>query len=204
MKPTPTAVVFDLGNVLVDWDPLPAIAAAVGDESAEAFLAADDLDFYAWNHQLDSGMSFAEAEAQVARDFPHWHRHVTAYRDHFEASLLGEVDGSIAVLVDLDENGVSLFALTNWPAELFPYARDRYEFLQRFDDVVVSGEVGVAKPDPAVFAVLRERVGRPLTECVFVDDRQDNVDAAAVAGMDALLFTSAPRLRADLEARALL
>ena len=200
----PTAVVFDLGNVLVDWDPLPAIAAAVGEESAAAFLAAEDLDFFAWNHQLDSGMSFAEAEDQVARDFPHWHPHVRAYREHFEESLLGEVDGTASVLVDLDEKGVSLFALTNWPAELFPYARERFEFLQRFDDVVVSGEEGIAKPDPAVFGILRQRVRRPLEECVFVDDRQDNVDAAAAAGMDAILFTGSDQLRVDLECRALL
>jgi 2-haloacid dehalogenase len=202
--PTPTAVVFDLGNVLVDWDPLPAIAAAVGDESAAAFLAADDLDFFAWNHQLDSGMSFAEAEEQVQRDFPHWLPHIASYREHFEESLIGEVDGTVSLLADLDASGVSLFALTNWPAELFPYARERFEFLQRFDDVVVSGEIGMAKPDPAVFDVLRQRVGRPLEECVFIDDRQDNVDAAAAAGMDAVLFISATRLRADLEARGLL
>jgi 2-haloacid dehalogenase len=204
MRPPPTAVVFDLGNVLVDWDPLPAIAAAVGEDGATAFLSAEDFDFFRWNHQLDSGMTFAEAQTQVARDFPHWHPHVLAYREHFEKSLLGELDGSVAVLVDLDENGISLFALTNWPAELFSYARERFEFLQRFDDVVVSGEEGVAKPDPAVFRILQQRVSRPLDQCVFVDDRQVNVDAAAAAGMDALLFTTPARLRSDLEARALL
>lgn len=199
-----TAVVFDLGNVLVDWDPAPAIAIGVGADQAAAFLSADDLDFRAWNHQLDSGMTCAEAEAQVERDFPHWHPHVVAYREHFEHSLLGEIDGSVAVLDDLAASGVDLYALTNWPAELFAAARTRFDFLQRFTDIVVSGEEGVAKPDPVIFGVLRERVGRDLRSCVFVDDRPDNVDAAASSGLDAVLFTDAIRLRADLEARALL
>ena len=111
MTVRPTAVVFDLGNVLVDWDPLPAIAAGVGERSASEFLAAEDLDFYAWNHQLDSGTPCAEAEAQVARDFPHWHPHVVAYREHFERSLLGQIDGTVALLGELESNGIVLFAL---------------------------------------------------------------------------------------------
>ncbi len=186
MNGRPQAVVFDLGNVLVDWDPLPAIAAGVGETSAADFLAAEDLDFFAWNHQLDSGVSCAEAEAEVARDFPHWHPHVVAYREHFEHSLLGQIDGSVALLAELETRGVELFALTNWPAELFEHARRRFEFLGRFAQIVVSGEVGAAKPDPAIFGVLRERIGRELSDCVFVDDRPENVRAAAAAGMDAV------------------
>ncbi len=199
-----TAVVFDLGNVLIDWDPRPAIAAGVGAERTTALFAADDFDFGVWNHQLDSGMSNAEAEAQVARDFPHWHPHVVAYREHFPLSLLGPIDGTVAVLDDLAAGGLDLFALTNWPAQLFGHARERFGFLARFGDIVVSGEEGIAKPDPAIFAVLADRVRRPLAECVFVDDRQDNVDAAAAAGMDAIRFTDPDRLRSDLRARALL
>ena len=199
-----TAVVFDLGNVLVDWDPHPAIAAGVGDRAASEFLSADDLDFFAWNHQLDAGMTCADGEAQVARDFPHWHPHVVAYREHFERSLLGPIDGTVSVVDDLSAAGVDLYALTNWPAELFPFARRRFDFLNRFADIVVSGEVGVAKPDEAVFAILERRVGRPLDACVFVDDRSDNVQAAAAQGMDAIVFTDPSQLRRDLETRALL
>ncbi len=199
-----TAVVFDLGNVLVDWDPRPAIAAGVGAASASDFLAASDLDFFTWNHQLDSGMTCAEAEAQVARDHPHWYPHVVAYREHFSHSLLGQIDGTVAVLDELASRDVDVFALTNWPAELFGFARERFGFLNRFVDIVVSGEVGVAKPDPVIFDVLRERVRRPLTECVFVDDRPENVTAAGASGMDALLFTDPAQLRAELAQRSLL
>lgn len=199
-----TTVVFDLGNVLVEWDPHPAIAGGVGERAATDFLAADDVDFFAWNHQLDSGMTAADAEAQMAQDFPHWHPHVVAYREHFERSLLGAIDGTVAVLQDLVARDVDVFALTNWPAELFPFARSRFSFLDHFTDIVVSGEVGVAKPDPVIFDILRQRMGRSLGSCVFVDDRVDNVEAAAAAGMDAIVFTTPAQLRRDLEARALL
>jgi 2-haloacid dehalogenase len=199
-----TAVVFDLGNVLIDWDPLPAIAAGVGDEQAAAFFAAEDFDFLTWNHQLDSGMSCAEGEAQVAREHPHWHPHVVAYREHFDRSLIGAVDESVAVLEDLVARDIDVFGLTNWPAELFPVARERFGFLELLHDIVVSGEEGAAKPDPAIFAVLADRVRRPLAACAFTDDRQVNVDAAAAAGLDAFVFTDPQRLRADLVTRGLL
>ena len=198
------AVVFDLGNVLIDWDPRPAIAAGVGDEQAAAFFAAEDFDFLAWNHQLDSGMSCAEGEAQVARDHPHWHPHVVAYREHFDRSLIGAIDASVAILEQLVARNVDVFGLTNWPAELFPVARERFGFLALLDDIVVSGEEGVAKPDPAIFTVLADRVRRPLAACAFTDDRQDNVDAARKAGLDAFVFTDPQRLRTDLASRGLL
>ena len=180
----PTAVVFDLGNVLIDWDPRPAIAAGVGAERTTALFAADDFDFGVWNHQLDSGMgnrggggsgrsrlpSLASARRRLPRALP--------------ALPARTIDGTVAVLDDLAAGGVDLFALTNWPAQLFGHARERFGFLARFGDIVVSGEEGIAKPDPAIFAVLADRVRRPLAECVFVDDRQDNVDAAAAAGME--------------------
>jgi 2-haloacid dehalogenase len=200
---TVPAVVFDLGNVLIRWDPRPAIAAAVGVEEADRFLAADDFDFGAWNHDQDAGRSFAEAEEQAAVSHPHWAEHLRGYRPHFAHSLLGPVEDSVAILKDLHDARVPVYALTNWSAETFPLARERYDFLELFDDIVVSGAVGVAKPDPAIFDVLRERVGRPLEECVFVDDGPKNVAAAAEAGLDAILFTDTGHLRDDLRARGL-
>ena len=199
----PSAVVFDLGNVLIRWDPRPALAAAVGDDEADRILAADDFDFGAWNAAQDAGRPFKEGEEEVAASHPHWAEHVRGYRPHFEHSLTGTVDDTVAILRDLHEAGVPVFALTNWSAETFPLARERYEFLALFDDVVVSGAEGVAKPDPAIFEVLRERVGRPLEECVFVDDGPHNVAAAADAGMDAIRFTDTGHLRDDLRARGL-
>jgi 2-haloacid dehalogenase len=113
------------------------------------------------------------------------------------------VDANVAVLRDLHAAAVPVFALTNWSDELFPYALDRFDFLGLFDDIVVSGAEGVAKPDPEVFAVLRGRVGRPLSECVFVDDSLANVAAASDAGLDALLYDEDTDLRAQLRSRGL-
>lgn len=201
---SPAGVVWDLGNVLVDWQPRLAIAAGVGDEEAARFLAADDFDFHAYNHGPDSGLDWDEAEAEVARTRPHWLDHARAYRRHFPASLAGEVPGSVDLVRELAAAGVPMWGLTNWSAELFPHGRAAHPFLDELLlDVVVSGEEGVAKPDPAIFEVVRRRTGLPLHTLVFVDDRADNVAAADAAGMDALLFTDAARLRVDLRERGL-
>jgi 2-haloacid dehalogenase len=199
---TPEAVVFDLGNVLIRWDPHPAVARGVGAEEATRFLSAEDFDFLAWNHLQDAGRDWTAAEDAVARSHPHWHEHVLAYRAHFGESLVGAVDDNVALLRDLHAAGVPLTALTNWSADLFPQALDRFDFLALFDDIVVSGAEGVAKPDPAVFAVLRERVGRPLERCVFVDDSAANVTAAAAVGLDAIRYDGTP-LRPQLRERGL-
>lgn len=200
---TVPVVVFDLGNVLIRWDPRAAIAAAVGVEEAERFLAAEDFDFGAWNHEQDAGRPFAEAEAKAVASHPHWADNVRGYSPHLAHSLLGPLDDTVAILRELHAARVPVYALTNWSAETFPLARERYDFLALFGDIVVSGEVGVAKPDPAIFEVLRERVGRTLEECVFVDDGPKNVAAAAEAGLDAIHFTDTGHLREDLRARGL-
>ena len=203
MSSSPLGVVFDLGNVLIDWDPYAAIAAGVGAVEARRFLQADDFDFMAYNHGPDSGLDWDTAEAEVARTHPHWLEHARAYRSHFPASLVGEVPGSVAVVSDLHSAGVRMWGLTNWSHELFPHGLAAFPFLGLLEDVVVSGTEGVAKPDPAVFAIVRQRTGLPLDRLVFVDDRPDNVAAAAATGMDALVFTDAARLRADLRERGL-
>jgi 2-haloacid dehalogenase len=200
---TVDAVVFDLGNVLIRWDPHPAIAAGVGQEEATRFLEAEDFDFGAWNSRQDEGRSWEEAEAAAVRRHPHWREHILAYRTHFAYSLLGHIEDTVSVLADLHEAGVRTFALTNWSAELFPHARERFAFLTQFDDIVVSGAEGVAKPAPEIFEVLRRRTGVPLDRCVFVDDKAENVEAAARAGMHPILFTDTGHLRADLRARGL-
>lgn len=199
----PPLVVFDLGNVLIRWDPHPAIAAGVGAREADRFLSAADFDFFAWNHQQDAGRSWAEAESEVDRRHPHWAEHARSYRRHFDASLLGPVHANVAVLRDLAAAGVPLVALTNWSAELFGHALARFDFLVLFDDIVVSGEEALAKPDPAIFAVLAERVGRPLAGCVFVDDSAANVEAGAAAGLDVVQVMPGLDLRAALAARGL-
>lgn len=198
-----SGVVFDLGNVLIDWDPHPAIAAGVGTDEARRFLDASDFDFMAWNHGPDSGGTWEEAEALVRRTHPHWVEHALAYRANFAASLLGEVPGSADIVRDLHTAGVPMWGLTNWSHELYPHAPATFEFLALFEDVIVSGTEGVAKPDPRIFELVAERSGLPLSRLVFVDDRPGNVEGARAVGMDGIVFTGAPTLRSALRERGL-
>ena len=195
---TAAAVVFDLGNVLIRWDPHPAVAAGVGAAEATRFLA--EFDFHAYNHLLDQGQRIADAEAALGEQAPEWLPYVVAYRANFGLSL-SELTVNVRLLRDLEASGVPLFALTNWSDELFPQALDRFDFLGLFDDIVVSGAERVAKPDPAIFEVLRRRVGRPLDECVFVDDSPVNVAAGAESGLDAIRYDGQVDLRAELRTR---
>lgn len=199
------AVVFDIGNVLIRWNAAHAIGAGVGAEQARAFLSAHDFDFAAWNHEQDAGRTWDEGEALAARTHPHWAQAVRAYRRHFDLSLTGAVQDTVAVLRELHAGEVPLFALTNWSAELFPVALERFDFLGVFEDIVVSGVEGVAKPDPEIFTILEERIRHRagLEHAVFIDDSPPNVHAATAAGMDAILFTETGHLRGDLRARGL-
>ncbi|MEP6666290.1 MAG: HAD-IA family hydrolase, partial [Nocardioidaceae bacterium] len=163
----------------------------------------EDFDFHAWNHEQDAGRPWEEAEYSGARTHPHWQHHIVGYRRHFDDSLTGPIDGTVAIVAELHESGVPLFALTNWSAELFPAARRRFEFLTLFDDIIVSGDEGIAKPAPEIFAILRRRVGQPLGRCLFVDDSVTNVQAARRTGLDAVVFTDPDALRSELRGRGL-
>jgi 2-haloacid dehalogenase len=200
-----TTVVFDLGGVVVVWDPVPAVAAVVGQERAERFVHGGVFDFGAWNHAQDAGRSWAEAEATATAAHPELAEEIAAYRPNFALALPGLVPGTPELLRGLRDRGVRLVALTNWSAETFHHLGEAHrEVVTLFDDIVVSGEVGVAKPDPEIFEVLAARVGHPLDGVFFVDDSERNVAAARRAGMDAVHFTGAAALRHQLEARGLL
>ena len=153
-------VVWDLGNVLIDWQPQRAVAAGVGADEAARFLAAEDFDFMEFNDGPDSGGDWAEAEDAVRRTHPHWADHALSYRAHFEMSLVGEVTGSVDLVRDLHAAGVPQWGLTNWSHELWPHAPRIFPFLtELLDGVVVSGTEGVAKPDPGVYALTVARTG---------------------------------------------
>lgn len=197
------AVVFDLGNVLITWDPYPAIAGAVGAKEAARFLADEEFDFMAWNHQQDSARSWDEGEAAAVTSHPHWELAIRGYRLNFRDSLVAAIEDSVQILRELHAAGVPLYGLTNWSAETFPVALGRFDFLQLFEDIIVSGQEGVAKPDPRIFEILQERIGHSLRDCIFVDDSARNIEAAAEAGLDAILFTDTGHLREDLAVRGL-
>lgn len=195
-------VVFDLGNVLIRWQPELAVAAALGAEAAREFVHHDQFDFFAWNLDNDAGRDLDEAVQWVQDHHPELAPAAQAYIDHFEASL-SPIDGSIALLKELQAAQVPLVALTNWSAPLFQKAASRYDFLDIFEDIVVSGEEGVVKPDPEIWEVLAERTDHlaGLEDFLFIDDSLPNVQSAVVAGLDAVQFTSPEELRQDLVVR---
>ncbi|HEY3528691.1 MAG TPA: HAD family phosphatase [Nocardioides sp.] len=200
-----TTVVFDLGGVVVHWDPVPAVAAAVGQERAERFVHGGEFDFGTWNLAQDAGRSWVEGEAVAAASHPEFAEEIAAYRPNFALSLRGLVPGTSDLLRALADRAVRLVALTNWSAETIHHAPELFpDVLALFDDVVVSGVEGVAKPDPEIFQVLARRIGQPIAGVLYVDDSVPNVEAARAAGMDAVHFTDADSLHEELRRRALL
>ncbi|MEU0315078.1 HAD-IA family hydrolase [Nocardioides sp. NPDC006273] len=190
------AVVWDFGNVLIRWDPLPAIAAGVGDADARAFLGS--YDFRSWNHAQDAGRTWAQGLAVLESDAPQWLSAGAAYVDNFPLSLLGPVPGTQELVRELAAAGVPQLGLTNWSAELYPHAPATYDVIELLRDVVVSGQERLAKPDPAIYRLVAERAGIPLERLVFIDDSVANVAAATAVGMQAFQFTGAEQLRRDL------
>lgn len=192
----PTTVVFDLGGVLLGWDPTLAFVDVLDPGEVHAFL--DEVGFAEWNHLQDSGRSYADGAAELAARFPHRAQAIAAYGDNWQATITGELTDSVEVVDELHRDGVRLLALTNWSHETFPWARETFAVLRRFEGIVVSGDERLAKPDPQIFRVLLDRYGVDPREAVFVDDRHDNVEAARALGLHGLVFTDAPTLRADL------
>ena len=190
-------VVFDLGGVLIDWNPRHLYRQLFDDEAAmERFLA--EVCHTAWNEEQDRGRTFAEAIEEAAGRFPEERALIEAYHQRWGEMLAGPIEGSVAVLAELKEAGHELHALTNWSVETFPIARERYAFLDWFGSILVSGEERLIKPDPRIFELLLERIGRTAEACVYIDDNPKNAAAAAALGFDAVHFRSPAQLRADL------
>lgn len=202
--PPPQTIVFDLGEVLIRWDPRRIYRDHFGADTAamEHFLA--EICAPEWNRAIDAGKSFDAAVAERQALFPEQAALIALWRDEWSKSLNGAVEGSVAILSELRAQGRPLYALTNWSAETFPIARERFAFLDWFRDIVVSGEVGLAKPDPAIFALFLARTGVTAKDAVFIDDSPANVSAAAEAGFHAVRFTTPRALRTDLAALGVL
>jgi 2-haloacid dehalogenase len=197
------AVVFDLGGVLIDWDPRHLYRKLLADEAAvEEFLAT--VCTPEWNAELDRGRPFAEGVAELVERHPEHAAAIAAYHERWPEMVAGDLPGTVEVLADLRTGGVPLYALTNWSAETFALTRHRFEFLDWFDGLMVSGEERITKPDPAIFRLLLDRFGLDPQTTVFVDDSPANVAAARALGIDAVRFTGHDRLRRDLAARGLL
>lgn len=198
MSTSPTTVVFDLGGVLIDWDPRHLYRRLFdGDEAAmERFLA--EVCTLAWNERQDAGRPWRIGVEELARRHPDQRALIEAYDERWPEMLGGAREDSVAILGELRAAGVPCYALSNWSAEKFPVARARYAFLGWFDGIVISGDVGVTKPDPLIYQRFLERHAVDPASAVFVDDTPANVAAAAALGMTGLRFVDPDALRGDL------
>jgi 2-haloacid dehalogenase len=191
------AVIFDLGNVLVEWDRRLLFAKLI-DDSAELDRFLDEVLTLEVNADLDRGVPLAEVTASLAARFPRERELIDAFRDRWAETLGVIIQGSVDILEELRELPLTLLALSNWGKDTFAQAEPLLPFLTSFDGLVISGREGVAKPDPAIFRLLCDRHAVAPERAVFIDDGSANIEAADQLGFNTVLFSSANQCRARL------
>ncbi len=192
-------VIFDLGGVLIDWNPRYLYRKLFTDHALmESFLK--DVVSHDWNSSLDEGRSFKDAVAELSKKHPEFASEIEAYQMRWPEMLGGEIQGAVQILKAIAENReLRLLALSNWSHETFPYALARFPFLKLFEIILVSGEEKLKKPDEAFYRLLESRLKVEPKSAVFIDDVAANVSAADKLGFQTIQFKSAQDLRADLQ-----
>ena len=193
------AIIFDFGNVLLEWNPglvyrhfFPNDA-----EGMERFF--QEVNFMEWNLQQDKGRPFTEGVAVLSEQFPQYAPLIQAYHDRWKDSIGELITGTVDLLKQLKQAGYPLYGLSNWSAETFPYARQKYDFFDLFDNMVISGEVGHVKPDPEIFQILLDKIGRPAQECLLIDDSLPNIHQAEKMGFAIIHFQTPEQLEKELK-----
>lgn len=195
--PPRTTVIFDLGGVLIRWNPRFLYRKLIADEAEmEAFLA--DICTSDWNECQDAGRTFEEGARELIARHPDKEHLIRAFGDRFQEMIPGALEDTAGIVAELKAKGTPLYALTNWSSETFPPQRERFPFLAHFDGIVVSGDEGLIKPDHRLFRRLLERYGVAAEEAVFIDDDPNNAKAASEIGIHGIHFTDASALRAEL------
>jgi 2-haloacid dehalogenase len=192
------AIIFDFGNVLINWDPRKVFNKYfLNDKQAiDNFLS--EINFSAWNLSQDEGLPFAMGVMQLSAQFPQYAHLIRAYDEEWEESITGLIPETVDILHRLKKAGYRLYGLTNWSAEKFSLIKEKYEAFHLFEDIVVSGEVGLVKPDPAIFRLLLQKIHRQPDECLVIDDSLENIEAAQKMGFVTHHFTSPASLEVEL------
>lgn len=190
-------IIFDFGGVLIDWNPRYVYRNFFNtEEEMEWFLG--NICTAEWNLKIDAGKSFAESVKELSDIHPHWVKEIEAFHIHWEDMLGGEILETVEILREIQDRGYRVYGLTNWSAETFPIAFERYKFLQTLNGIVVSGEEKVVKPDPAIFRILLERYDLVPGNCIFIDDNLLNVSAARELGFGVIHHITPGQLREEL------
>lgn len=204
-----TAVLFDVGNVLIEWDPrhlYRKIFTQPGGRPDRAriewFLT--EVCSQGWNEEQDRGRTLAAATASLAAQWPDYADEIAAFYGRFQEMIPGAIAESRRVFDDFKDRGLPVYGLTNFSRETFAETRARFEVLRRFDGVLVSGEEGLIKPDPAIFRRAAARFGLHPPATLFIDDSAANIAAADALGFQTHHFRTGPALIADLRARGMI
>ena len=199
VRPEIDTVVFDVGNVLLDWDPRYLYAQIFADPARMDWFLAEVCP-PEWNIAQDGGRPWPEAEAEAIARHPDQAQTIRAFRSRWHEMVRGPIAGSITLLEDLATAGTPLFAITNFAADTFAETRQRHPFFQHFHGIVVSGEIKLMKPDARIYHRLADDHGVDLTRSVFIDDSAKNCAGARAVGMQAIHFSDAASARAEIEA----
>lgn len=191
-------VIFDLGGVLIDWNPRYVYRTIFNtEEEVEWFIK--NITTLDWNEQQDGGYPIAKAVEEKIAEYPQWEKEIRVYYDRWTEMLHGEIPDAVKIFRQLRANkGLKIYALTNWSAELFPVALDLFDFLHLFDGRVVSGEEKMRKPFPEIYQLLLDRYKIEPAKALFIDDSLRNIKAAEKMGINAIQFISPEQLEIDL------
>jgi len=197
-------IIFDLGAVLIDWNPHYLYRNLFADEQEmKDFLA--NITTPDWNEEQDAGRSLQEATDLLVQQHPHHEANIRAFYGRWEEMLGDAIEGTVEIFRQLKDSGkYKIYALTNWSAETFPVALNRYDFLNWFDGIVVSGTEKMRKPNPAFYQLLLDRYHAKAEEALFIDDNLRNVLAAEKLGITSIHFSSAGQLKAELENKSII
>ena len=193
-------VIFDLGGVVVDWNPAYVFRDVFAGDEAKMRRFFTEICPQSWNAEQDAGHSVARATEQRVALFPAWEKEIRAYYGRWIEMIGGAVPGTTELIGELKALGLSLYALSNWSAELFPLVRHRFAAFDLFDRIFLSGDYRLIKPDPGFYRAALAEIPLPKESLVFVDDNPDNVAGGENVGLTSLPFTGAEPLRAALHA----
>ncbi len=197
-------IIFDLGGVLIDWNPR-YLYQQVFDSAEKTEWFIENICTLDWNEQQDAGYPIAKAVEEKVAEFPEWEKEIRLYYDRWTDMLYGPIDETVNIFEQLKRNPqLRFYALTNWSAELFPIALQKYDFLHWFDGRVVSGEEMTRKPFPEIYERLLERYVVKRAEALFIDDNLRNIKAAEALGIPSVHFQSPGQLKEVLSMQNLL
>ncbi|TXK21136.1 HAD family phosphatase [Pontibacter qinzhouensis] len=201
---TTTTIIFDLGAVLIDWNP-HYLYRTIFQEEAPMLHFLENVCTSDWNEEQDGGRSLQEATELLVARYPEHEEYIRAFYGRWEEMLGGAIDGTVKIFEELkSQNKFKFYALTNWSSETFPIAQERFEFLTWFDGIVVSGDEKDRKPFPSFYQTLLNRYQVKPEEAIFIDDNLRNIHAAEKIGLDSIHFQSPEQLREELEKRGIL